>query len=465
MLFNSPEFIFAFLPLTLAVYFFLTHREYYRESKLWLVIASLFFYGWWNPKYLFLIIFSIAINFAFASWINKTDSTNPRKTVMTAGVIFNIGLLGYFKYANFFIENFNSWFENDFNLLHIILPLGISFFTFQQIAYLVDTYKGKVKEQNLVNYALFVSFFPQLIAGPICHHKEIMPQLLNKALSRFNWENFAKGIFIFNMGLAKKMIIADTFGKIVNKGYANYDVLTAIQSWITAFAYTVQLYFDFSGYSDMAIGLGLLFNIAIPINFWSPHKSANIQEFYRRWHITLSRFMREYIYIPLGGNRKSEARTHLNLLLTFIIGGFWHGANWTFVIWGALNGIAMVVHRLYQRSKIGMPYAIAVFVTFLFVLLVRIFFRADNYSIAMDVLQRMFGLSLQPSENFVLIDQIYDAPLWVAGIVLLFLPNSNEMAERFVPNWRFATMLMLMLILNLTFLNSTIQQDFLYFDF
>jgi len=464
MLFNSLEFIFVFLPLTLFLYFFLNHQGYFRSARALLFIASLFFYGWWSPKYLVLIFVSIVVNYLIARQTSRSEVKRTRKSWLITGLIFNVGLLAYYKYADFFIENVNVVFSSDFNLLHIILPLGISFFTFQQIAYQVDAFKGVVKEFDFIHYGLFVSFFPQLVAGPIVHHREMMPQFMDRSRSYINWENLAKGIFVFNMGLAKKIVIADTLGKIVNKGYANFDLLSQLQSWITALAYTMQLYFDFSGYSDMAIGLGLLFNIVIPVNFWSPHKAEGIQQFYRRWHITLSSFLREYIYIPLGGNRKGELRTNLNLFLTFLIGGFWHGANWTFVVWGALNGLALVVQRLFQKTKIGMPHVVAVAITFLFVLLVRVFFRAENFFVATEVLQTMFGTVYHES-RFVLIDQLYDAPFWGAAVILLFFPNTNEIGDRFTPGYRYTVMLVLLLMLNLTFLNSAVKNDFLYFDF
>jgi alginate O-acetyltransferase complex protein AlgI len=464
MLFNSPEFIFAFLPVTFVVYFLLNHLGMFRPAKVFLFLASLVFYGWWSPKYLVLIGISILVNFFVAEKTSLAFAPQAKKSWFAFGIIVNVALLGYYKYADFFIGNVNTLFAADFNLLHIILPLGISFFTFQQIAYQVDAYKGVVREFDFVHYGLFVTFFPQLIAGPIVHHKEIMPQFMDRMKSFVNWTNVAKGIFVFNMGLAKKIVIADTLAKVVNKGYANFDVLSSVQSWITAFAYTMQLYFDFSGYSDMAIGLGLLFNIVIPVNFWSPHKAEGIQQFYRRWHITLSSFLREYVYIPLGGNRKGEFRTNLNLFLTFLIGGFWHGANWTFVIWGALNGIALVVQRLFQKTKIVMPHVVAVSITFLFVMLVRVFFRADSFSVAMEVLQTMFGAGVSEGQ-FVLIDQLYDAPFWAAAVILLFFPNTNEIGERFSTTYKYATMLVLLLFLNLTFLNSAVKNEFLYFDF
>lgn len=464
MLFNSAEFILAFLPVTFIVYFALTHNGKIEYSRIWLVLASLFFYGWWNPNYLVLICISMLVNYGFATAISRNAIDKHRKLLLIGAIVFNVGLLGYYKYADFFISNFNVLLGSDYNLLNIILPLGISFFTFQQIAFVVDTYRREIQHVDLVQYSLFVCFFPQLIAGPIVHHKEIMPQFMDPDKWRIDTDNIARGIFIFNMGLAKKIIIADTFGQIANLGYQNFQSLDTVQSWITAFAYSVQLYFDFSGYSDMAIGIGLLFNISLPVNFRSPHKSANIQQFYRRWHITLSNFLRDYIYIPLGGNKKGELVTNLNLFLTFLIGGFWHGANWTFVIWGALNGIALIAHRMFQKTGIMLPQMIAVSITFLFVMFVRVFFRSENFSIASQILATMFGAGSSDVE-FTLITSMYNAPIWIAGVILLFMPNSTEIGERFKHNSRFALMLVAMTMLNFTFMNSTIKQDFLYFDF
>jgi len=463
MLFNSWEFLLVFLPLTFAVYFYLNHLQKTYIAKAWLFLASMIFYGWWNPGYLLIISVSIVVNFCVARWLSGFEGL-PRKAIMIAGIVFNIGLLGYYKYADFFIDNFNYVFGYDYNLLNIILPLGISFFTFQQIAFVVDTYKGTLPKTDFIEYGTFVTFFPQLVAGPITHHREMIPQFQDPARFSINLDNIAKGLFIFNMGLAKKIIIADTFGKIVNAGYGNFELLSLEQSWITAFAYTLQLYFDFSGYSDMAIGLGLFFNIDIPANFHSPHRSQNIQEFYRRWHITLSSFMRNYIYIPLGGNKTSEWRTNLNLFLTFLIGGFWHGANWTFVVWGALNGVALVIHRFFKKANLGMHHAVAVCITFLFVMIVRVFFRAENVSVANAVLLKMFGVD-DSAASFQLITSYFDAPIWIVGVILLFSKNTVEFGERFSPNMRHAFMVFLLISVNLLFMNSVQKQDFLYFDF
>lgn len=463
MLFNSWEFLLAFLPITFSVYFLLTHRGQDYAAKAWLFAASLFFYGWWNPGYLFIIVTSIVVNYGFVRLLLRANRPKSR-TLLVMGISFNVLLLGYYKYADFFIDNFNYALGLDYNLLNIILPLGISFFTFQQIAFLVDAYNGRTEACDFVFYGTFVAFFPQLIAGPIVHHGEVMPQLRDPARRYVNPDNVAKGLLVFSMGLAKKIIIADTFGKVANQGYANFELLSLEQSWITAFAYTIQLYFDFSGYSDMAIGLGLFFNIELPVNFNSPQRAENIQQFYRRWHITLSNFMRNYIYIPLGGNKTKEWRIHLNLFITFLIGGFWHGANWTFVVWGALNGLALVVHRLFKKTGLAINHYFAIGVTFVFVLIVRVFFRADGIGVANTVLLTMFG-AREPEGSMSLITSYFDAPIWLAGVLLLFMPNTNEMRERFRPNTRFAVMLSLLLVLNLLFLNSVEQTDFLYFDF
>jgi alginate O-acetyltransferase complex protein AlgI len=463
MLFNSWEFLLVFLPVTFAVYFLLSHNHYDYLSKAWLFLGSLVFYGWFNPGYLFIILSSILVNFSCARML-LSSTGRRRKTFLVLGIVFNILLLGYYKYADFFIDNFNLLFEQNYNLLNIILPLGISFFTFQQIAYLVDAYKERPATIDFIYYGAFVSFFPSLISGPISHHAEIMPQFKDPSRRYINPANIATGLLVFNMGLAKKIIIADTFGKIVSQGYGNFEQLSLEQSWITAFAYTVQLYFDFSGYSDMAIGLGLFFNIQLPINFNSPHRSENIQQFYRRWHMTLSSFMKNYIYIPLGGNKMKEWRINLNLFITFLIGGFWHGANWTFVVWGALNGLALVAHRLYKKAGFTMNQYMAIAVTFVFVLIVRVFFRADGIGTANTVLLTMFGLR-EPEGSITLFSSYFDAPIWLAGVLLLFMPNTNEIRERFVPNPRFALMLSLLMVLNLVFMNSVEQTDFLYFDF
>lgn len=393
MLFNSYEFIFAFLPFTFFVYFFLLNKKFIFGAKSFLVLASLTFYSWWNVFYLPLIVGSMLINFQLGQRLSRKSAKKSRRNLLTLGVLFNLSLLGYFKYSDFFIENINFVFSTDIPYLYLALPLAVSFFTFQQIAYLVDSYKEKTKEYDFLNYALFVSFFPQLIAGPIVHHKEMMPQFTSSSGLLKNYRNITLGLFVFSIGLFKKVVIADSFAKWANIGFDLTTSLNFFEAWVTSLSYTFQLYFDFSGYTDMAIGAALLFNIKLPTNFNSPYKATNIQDFWRRWHITLSHFLRDYIYIPLGGNRKSELRAYSNLMLTFLIGGLWHGAGWTFIFWGGLHGLALCVHRLWKSLNFKMWGWIAWFITFNFVNIAWVFFRAKEWEDAIKVLKGMFGLN------------------------------------------------------------------------
>ncbi|GKV69299.1 peptidoglycan O-acetyltransferase [Sporosarcina sp. NCCP-2716] len=390
MIFNSFEFIFLFLPIVWAG-FFLIGKAAPPFAKTWLLLASLFFYAYWNPAYLPLIVGSMIVNYIIGVFLGRNKWLPTRKLILTVGILFNVALLGYFKYRDFFAENMNLLFGTDIELIQVLLPLAISFYTFQQIAYLVDSYRLETNEYNFLNYGLFVSFFPQLIAGPIVHHGDMMPQFSDRKTYRVNYENIAKGLVIFAVGLFKKVAIADTFAAYANSGYGSVDTLTMISGWVTSLSYTLQLYFDFSGYSDMAIGLALFFNIRLPINFNSPYKALDIQDFWRRWHITLSGFLTKYIYIPLGGSRKGVPRTYVNIFIIFLISGFWHGAGWTFVIWGILHGLASVIARIWKRSGGRLPKLWAWAVTFLFVHFAFVIFRAPDMTVAMQVFKAMFG--------------------------------------------------------------------------
>jgi len=402
LLFNSYEFIFIFLPITFFIYFYLNKKRLTEASKGFLVFSSLFFYSWWNIAYLPLILSSMLFNYVVGNILAKSGENGDskkkrkqisRKSILTVGVIANLGLLGYFKYTDFLIENINYAFSADVAMLDLALPLAISFFTFQQIAYLVDSYRRETKEYDFLNYAVFVTFFPQLIAGPIVHHKEMMPQFANIKTKVINYRNIALGLFIFSIGLFKKVVIADTFSVWANAGFDTATTLNLFEAWATSLSYTFQLYFDFSGYTDMAIGLALLFNIRLPVNFNSPYKATNIQDFWRRWHITLSRFLKDYIYIPLGGNRKGSFRTYNNLMATFVLGGIWHGAGWTFVFWGVLHGLALVVHRLWSQYGIKLWTWLAWFITFNFINIAWVFFRAKEWEDAIKVVKGMMGIS------------------------------------------------------------------------
>ncbi|KTC91659.1 MBOAT family protein [Fluoribacter dumoffii] len=392
MLFNDPVFIFLFLPIVFFLYFFLNHLRLPVLSKVWLVLSSLFFYGYWNFSYLFLIIISMTVNFSVSLLFQKERiGSRIKKSLLIGTILLNILALSYFKYVDFFIHNLNLIFNGHFSFLQPVLPLAISFYTFQQIAYLIDNYRDGVSEHSFLNYCLFVTFFPHLIAGPITHHKEMMPQFANFRNMFFNYNNVILGLFVFSIGLFKKVYIADSFALWANAGFNAPQALTFLDAWMASLSYTFQLYYDFSGYSDMAIGCGLLFNIRLPMNFNSPYKATNIQDFWRRWHMTLSRWLRDYIYIPLGGNRLGPSKTYLNLFITFLIGGIWHGANWTFIVWGAMHGAALLVHRLWQSFHFRLPTLAAWFCTFLFINSTWVVFRADNINSALQILRIMFG--------------------------------------------------------------------------
>jgi alginate O-acetyltransferase complex protein AlgI len=391
MLFNSFEYLLLFLPLVVLGYFWLNRRGNDFPGKLWLVAASLFFYGWWSISYLWLIGISMLFNYSLARWLGRLQG-RPARTVLTAAIAGNLLLLGYYKHADFFIGNLNHWVEPPLPLLQLALPLGISFFTFTQIAFLVDVYRGKAREVNPVHYALFVTYFPHLIAGPILHHGEMMPQFAASEARRANWGNIQLGLFILGVGLCKKVILADSLAVGADQGFNSTEPLLFHQAWLASLSYTLQLYFDFSGYTDMAIGASLLFNIRLPENFNSPYRATNIQDFWRRWHMTLSRWLRDYLYIPLGGNRFGPARMYCALFTTFLLGGLWHGASWTFVIWGALHGAAAVLHKLWQSLGLRLPALAGWLLTFLFANAAWVFFRAETLPQALAVLRGMAGL-------------------------------------------------------------------------
>ncbi|MEZ5503649.1 MAG: MBOAT family O-acyltransferase [Halioglobus sp.] len=404
MLFNSYEFIFLFLPLS-AFGYFLCARYLAMETALgFLVLASLFFYAYWKPVYLILLLFSIGFNFVVGRIISRFDNWKKR-SVFIFGIAVNLALLGYFKYANFFTDNLNSLIGTDWNLGHIFLPLAISFFTFQQISYLVDAWQGSTHEYNLLHYSLFVCFFPQLIAGPIVHHREVIPQFMNRDNLNPTWANFAVGISIFAIGLFKKTVLADSLaehvGAVYDPGAAQLDV-DFFRAWGSSLAYTFQLYFDFSGYCDMAVGASRIFGIRLPVNFFSPYKATSIIEFWRRWHMTLSHFLRDYLYIALGGNRKGTIRRYANLLLTMLLGGLWHGAGWPFVIWGGLHGVYLIInhgwHNLLRLlgvkiSHLSLYKYSSWLITFIAVVFSWVYFRAPTLAQANKIVLAMLGMS------------------------------------------------------------------------
>lgn len=470
MLFNSYQFIFLFLPLTL-LGFLIVSRKSQGLAIFWLVLASLFFYGWWNPVYLFLIIGSMLLNFLVGRLLGGKGSYSElqRRWILALGITLNLSALGYYKYAGFFVANISAVTGVDFNFERIILPLAISFFTFQQIAYLVDAFRGITREYKFLHYALFVTFFPQLIAGPIVHHKEMLPQFLTAPSSRKIIQNLSIGVTIFAIGLFKKTVLADNaalYASPVFTAAENGDPLSFFFAWGGALAYTMQLYFDFSGYSDMAIGGARMFGIKLPLNFHSPYKATNIVEFWRRWHMTLSRFLRDYLYIPLGGNKLGPVKRYRNLFLTMLLGGLWHGAGWTFVVWGALHGFYLIINHAWHRVRklvissdspvSSAAKSIAWLITFVAVIIGWVFFRAADFSSAILILEGMaggngfelpnaivarlgelgvllqdlgFGTYLGGGRQFVL------TYLWVIPLTLVavLFPNTQQIMSRFEP--------------------------------
>ncbi|MBY0430579.1 MAG: MBOAT family protein [Rhodospirillales bacterium] len=469
MLFNSYEFIFLYLPVVLIGFFRLGRAKPcpgLRPSDMaaaWLFLASLGFYGWWNWSYVPLLVASILFNFT----IGRLLATRPRYSgaILAFGIGCDLALLGYYKYAGFLVANANAALGGHWTLESIILPLGISFFTFTQIAFLVDAWRGEVKETRLVHYGLFVTYFPHLIAGPILHHKEMMPQFGRASVYRASALNLTAGLTLFAIGLFKKAVLADTLAPYANAAFAAVETgrdPSLLPAWLGALAYALQLYFDFSGYSDMALGLSRMMGIRLPLNFDSPYQARSIIEFWRRWHMTLSRFLRDYLYIPLGGGQCGRVRRYGNLLATMLLGGLWHGAAWTFVLWGGLHGCYLVINHTWRALAgrwpalgplgrvLGWP------LTFLAVVVAWVPFRAASLEAAGRMLAGMAGAHGLSLPGFLVArfpgaEQALTAwgieIAWGGGkdfllgwslvlsalLVALFLPNSQRIMARYRP--------------------------------
>lgn len=478
MLFNSYGFIFLFLPIAFSGMFLLA-RYSHRFAALWLGLASLVFYAAWDYRFVSLLLASIAFNYGAGYWIGvrrTADTGRQAKYSLVAAIAVNLILLSYFKYTNFFIDSANALLGARIPTLDIVLPLGISFFTFTQIAFLVDAYRGIAREYSFVHYLLFVTYFPHLIAGPVLHHKQMMPQLAHAATYRINMEHVAVGLTIFVLGLSKKVLIADNLADYATRVFnaaSDGHTLMLLEAWVGALAYTLQLYFDFSGYSDMAIGLSLMLNVRLPLNFDSPYKATSIIDFWRRWHMTLSAFLRDYLYIPLGGSRKGPFRRYFNLMATMLLGGLWHGAGWTFVIWGGLHGLYLTINHGWRELKARFGWGdggrlarlAAGALTFLAVVVAWVFFRADSFSTAQSILHGMAGMngvSLPPSLESRLAPMLADIPQLAVtfkgtlpvtslneaiafariavGLALVWLlPNVRQIMRNYKPTWEDAT--------------------------
>jgi len=440
LIFNSYVFIFAFLPVVFAGSWLLGFGRRQGAVFIWLSLASLFFYGWWNPACVILILLSLIFNYAWIRLLTVHPAMGWRRFLLVMGIGANLFVLGYFKYANFFVNTANELTGVHLYWEPVILPLGISFLTFLQIACLVDVYRGEVKETDFIHYCLFVTFFPKLVMGPIVRHREIFPQLIRPEIIGIKAENISVGLTVFLIGLFKKTVLADNmavYATPVFDAAESAGLINVVDAWTGALAYTFQLYFDFSGYTDMAIGVSRLFGIVLPPNFYSPYKSLNIMDFWRRWHMTLSRFLRDYLYIPLGGNRKGELRYSLNLLVTMSLCGLWHGAGWTFVLWGFCHGMIMTGNHVWRKLSDHWGFnrdhrfykGLAWFCTFIAVVCLWVVFRARTIDGALNLLRDMMGMNgfSVDALGYHLVDS--GSFYWILAcfVIVLFMPNTHQL--------------------------------------
>lgn len=501
VLFNSYEFLFLFLPVAVIVYYALKDRQ---KSCLWLVTLSLFFYAWWEYKCLLILLTSIIFNYCVGYYLIYEKESKYRKKIFVLGIVGNLLALTYYKYFDFLLANFNILTNADFQLWNIVLPIGISFFTFTQIAFLVDAYQKKVNKCSIIEYLLFVTYFPHLIAGPILHHHEMIPQFLDEKNIKLNWKNVYIGFSIFSIGLFKKVAIADQLAPIANVIFSSASQgmhIYFFEAWIGALAYTLQLYFDFSGYSEMAIGISLMFNIKLPINFYSPYQATSIIDFWRRWHITLSRYLKDYLYIPLGGNRSGDLLKMRNLMITMLIGGLWHGASWNFVVWGGVHGSYLVINHIWRFFKIRLPKILSWGITFSSIVFAWVFFRASDMKSAWNIIYAMVGIngfslpffmkdffSGFLSENFIFlgftpianVSKIEVVVFIFAFMTVLYVPNIVKMMYRYNVfmetresndvacfQWRMSSVCLAALIgmLAVSILLLSGKSEFLYFQF
>jgi len=464
MLFNSYTFLVAFLPLTLMV-FQILRRSSQRMAMGWLVLMSLVYYGWWNPDpskpwtpfFLILICTSCLINFVIGRYLAAHTFTAKGRGILAIGLVANLSVLFYYKYIGLFERTMEAITGGRFSIPDVVLPLGLSFFTFQKIAFLVDAYRGKTKKYNFLDFLLFVTFFPQLIAGPIVHHNEIMPQIQRTVSPSRRSMDLSAGISLFAMGLFKKVVIADNLAPIANSFFLlasrGERDLTMMEAWVAAISYGLQLYFDFSGYSDMAIGAARMFGIRLPVNFHSPYKATSIVDFWRRWHITLSRFLRDYVYFSLGGNRKGPFLRYANLLITMLLGGLWHGAGWTYIIWGGLHGFFLCVNHAWfaVRKKFSIPSIpkpVAILMTFIVVIVAWVPFRAGALELqaggsaqaalgaTKSILASMFGFNGWadwPDRSAMAVKASHGLRAVLCVFLVWLLPNSQEIMRRYQP--------------------------------
>lgn len=460
MLFNSQLFLLVFLPLVLLAYYACAGNRVRRE---WLLIlASLIFYGYWEFRLVPLLVSSVAVNWIFSRLFQRSGSG----FIVGLGIALNLTIIGVFKYADFFAGSVAWLVGAEHEAWNIILPLGISFFTFQQISYLADRYRGTAPMYGFREYFLYVSFFPQLIAGPIVRHSEFIPQLAGAMDKGRLSENLSRGSALLIVGLAKKVLLADSAARIADPLFvaAAKGSLSMVDAWMATAAFTLQIYFDFSGYSDMAIGLALMFGFTLPVNFNAPYRAVSIQDFWRRWHMTLSHFLRDYLYIPLGGNRFGPGRQAIAAIVTMFLGGLWHGAGWTFVAWGMWHGAGLAVNAVWRRFRIGSPLLLGWLLTMLFVMVSWVLFRAEDFGTAAGLIQSLFGgsgLTLDASKY-----EISPLLLVAAAAIAIAGPTSQDavLQGRFDKRWVAAPAALAFVYLIIE-VGSKAHPEFIYFQF
>lgn len=477
MIFSSYQFLLIFFPIVTIVYWVLNHFKYYETAKLWLVAASFYFYAQGSPAFFPFFLGSVVVNYVLGitmCQLQEVTQKGQRKLLLALGVLGNVGLLGYYKYMDFFLENVNAIAGTDFVMKKLALPIGISFFTFQLIAFLVDCYRGQTKKYRITEYLLFITFFPQLIVGPIVHHAEITPQFENPENRKLNQQNIALGIFIFAIGCAKKMLLADPMNNNAAEFYnAISPSITMWESWFYTLEYSISYYFDLSGYTDMAIGLALFYNIHLPQNFNAPWKAQTMQEYWQRQHMTLSRFLGGYVFKNVFRKGCWWRNYYIATMATFLVSGIWHGAGWNFIIWGLMNGVLVCIGAWQRYHKKYPPYLVGAGITFFCIILTRVIFVAQDMTDTMMVYRSMFdfqGLFAMGFQNFwnqfstfVMHHQKLGLLVVISLGICWFAPTTREMAERFKPDWKHFVFAGALLAICLTKMNQVVQ--FLYFQF
>lgn len=468
MIFSSFDFIFLFLPAVWLIYFGLHKINFHFFAKCFLVAASLLFYAIGSSWFVLIFMASVSFNYLIgirlSAWRKKKNHDFLLNLLFILGILLNVALLGYYKYSDFFIQNYNLIFGKEIPLLHIALPIGISFFTFQLIAYLVDSYRGLTSGYSFLDYLLFITFFPQLIVGPIVHHAEMVPQFEDNKNWLINWNNVARGLFVFTIGAGKKILLADP---LTQNAQSFFDVVesqvSAASAWWYSVEYTISYYFDLSGYADMAIGIGLLFNIIIPENFNSPYKARNFQDYWRRWHMTLSRFLGAYIFRSIFKKDSKWRNYYVATMITFFVSGFWHGAGWTFIVWGLVNGIFVCIASWMKRKNLSFPSFIAHFLALLGIILTRILFVSESFSQAAVVLKSLFCFGMRGFTIGNGISPLMIFRMAVSCFIIFFMPTTHELSEHFSAGWKRLVPTAFLAGLSVAFMGR--GSSFLYFQF